>query len=220
MKIYHVNDPAFRAYGRVLADYDVRELLEALDAHTPCPEDRTEYVPEEPALQGLPTSKRLALSLFGGAAAQFGWCNGRNTRLNCLEYHRSSEFNLPSGDIVLLLAKQEEVDADYRLDSARVKAFLVPAGTLVELYATTLHCAAVEGLPRGGYPSERNQCRDDGAGGKLEGGWLSHGGQQVAPRAPGVRGGEARRAHRAVWRKYRYPGGYRGLTAGRTGWRS
>lgn len=179
VKIYHVNDPAFHAYGRVLADYDVRELLEALDAHTPCPEDRTEYVPEEPALQGLPTSKRLARSLFGGAAAQFGWCNGRNTRLNCLEYHRSSEFNLPSGDIVLLLAKQEEVDADYRLDSARVKAFLVPAGTLVELYATTLHYAPCQAQRSRGFrvavilPRGTNAAMTERAGSSKEDGYLT-----------------------------------------------
>lgn len=179
MEIYHVKDPVFRAYGRVLAGYDVKELLEALDAHTPCPEDRTEYVPEDSALQELPASKMLARSLFGGAAAQFGWCNGRNTRLNCLEYHRSSEFNLPSGDIVLLLAKQEEVEADYRIDSARVKAFLVPAGTLVELYATTLHYAPCQARRSRGFrvavilPRGTNTALTGQAGQSEEDGYLT-----------------------------------------------
>ena len=71
---------------------------------------------------------------------QFGWCNGHNTRLNCLEYHRDSEFNLSPGDFILLLAKLDEI-VDGKLDTGRVKAFRVPAGTLVEVYSTTLHYA-------------------------------------------------------------------------------
>ena len=71
---------------------------------------------------------------------QLGWCNGHNNTLNCLEYHRDSEFNLGTEDFVLLLAKQEEID-DGKLDTAKVKAFRVPAGVLVEVYATTLHYA-------------------------------------------------------------------------------
>ena len=72
--------------------------------------------------------------------AQLGWCNGHNSRLNCLEYHRDSEYNLGATDFILLLAKQDEI-TDGVLDTARVKAFRVPAGVLVECYATTLHYA-------------------------------------------------------------------------------
>ena len=71
---------------------------------------------------------------------QLGMCWGRNTKLNCLEYHRDSEFNLGLGDFILLLAKQDEIENGV-LDTAKVKAFRVPAGVLVEVYATTLHYA-------------------------------------------------------------------------------
>ncbi len=71
---------------------------------------------------------------------QIGMCWGRNTRLNCLEYHRDSEVNIGSGEFILLLAKQDEI-TDGKLDTARVKAFRVPAGVAVEVYATTLHYA-------------------------------------------------------------------------------
>lgn len=40
---------------------------------------------------------------------------------------------------MLLLAKREELDGGFCLDTSRVRAFLVPAGTLVEVYADTLH---------------------------------------------------------------------------------
>ena len=77
---------------------------------------------------------------YGGMPVELGWCNGHNTKLNCLEYHRDSEFNLGTEDFVLLLARQEEIE-DGVLDTAKVKAFRVPAGVLVEVYATTLHYA-------------------------------------------------------------------------------
>lgn len=77
---------------------------------------------------------------YGGMLAQLGWCNGHNTKLNCLEYHRDSEFNLGTEDFILLLAKQDEIESGV-LHTAKVKAFKASAGTLVEVYATTLHYA-------------------------------------------------------------------------------
>ena len=71
---------------------------------------------------------------------ELGWCCGDNRKLNCLEYHRDSEFNLSGDDFILLLAKQDEIEEGF-LDTSKVKAFLVPAGTLVEVFATTLHYA-------------------------------------------------------------------------------
>ena len=41
---------------------------------------------------------------------------------------------------MLLLAKEDEIE-DGRLDTAKVKAFRVPAGAAVEVYGTTLHYA-------------------------------------------------------------------------------
>ena len=140
MRIYSVYDPAFKPYGRVVEGLDEArtELAAALRA-TPLP-DATDYVPEDPALQSLPAAAAVRDSLFGGMPAQLGWCNGHNTRLNCLEYHRDSEFNLGAEDFILLLAKLDEVENGV-LDTGRVKAFRAPAGVLVEVYATTLHYA-------------------------------------------------------------------------------
>ena len=140
MQILSVYDDAFRAYGRVVEGMEamIAELLPVL-AETPLP-DGVGYVPEEPALQALAAADAVSVHLFGGMPAQLGWCNGHNSRLNCLEYHRDSEYNLGATDFILLLAKQDEI-TDGVLDTARVKAFRVPAGVLVECYATTLHYA-------------------------------------------------------------------------------
>lgn len=151
MTIYPVTSPEFARYGRVISGYEgeCAAITGALNAHTPLPE-ATGYVPEEPALQQLPQAQVLGRSLYGGMPVQFGWCNGHNTRLNCLEYHRDSEFNLSTEDFILLLAKQEEIE-NGQLDTARVKAFRVPAGVLVEVYATTLHYAPCHTDPAKGF---------------------------------------------------------------------
>jgi len=95
----------------------------------------------------LPAASRAAsVHLFGGMPVQLGWCNGHNTKLNCLEYHRDSEVNIGTHDFVLLLAKQDQI-VDGVLDTALVKAFRVPAGVPVEVYATTLHYAPCHTCP-------------------------------------------------------------------------
>ena len=151
MTIYSVTAPEFAPYGRVITGYETecKAVVEALTSSTPLPEG-TGYVPEEPALQTLPESAVLGASIFGGMPFQMGWCNGHNTKLNCLEYHRDSEFNLGTEDFILLLAKQDEI-VDGKLDTAKVKAFRVPAGTLVEVYATTLHYAPCHTDPAQGF---------------------------------------------------------------------
>ena len=141
MKILSVFDPEFKPYGKVITGMEetVAEILAALEK-TPLPEG-VGYVPTEPILQELPAATEVSDNLFGGMPAQLGWCNGHNTKLNCLEYHRDSEFNLGTQDFVLLLAKMEDIGDDGKLDTAKVKAFRAPAGTLIECYATTLHYA-------------------------------------------------------------------------------
>jgi len=147
LNILPVSDPSFRNYGQVLTGYDVKELLETLDRVTPCP-DGVEYVPEQPELQALAIEKEFRLNAYGGMPVQVGWCNGHNTKMNCLEYHRDSELNVGAEDFILLLAKREDLDENGVLDAEKVAAYSVPAGVLVEVYATTLHyapCSAKKG---------------------------------------------------------------------------
>ncbi len=158
MEIRSVLDPAFREYGTVVAGLPLAELSAAL-SQTPCPDEGTRYLASDPGLESLPVYAMFRDHLFGGMDSQLGWCNGHNTKLNGLEYHRSSEFNLGTEDFILLLAHRWEMEKDH-LDTHKVRAFLVPKGMLVEIYATTLHfapCSARAGqgfrvlvaLPRG-----------------------------------------------------------------------
>lgn len=140
MKIYSVYDREFKEYGKIVTGYDTEELCRTLDAETPLPE-ATKYVPEQPQLQQLSVTREFSDRLYGGMPIQMGWCNGHNTKLNCLEYHRDSEVNFGVRDFILLLGKQSQIGDDGLFDTADVKAFLVPAGVLVEVFATTLHYA-------------------------------------------------------------------------------
>ena len=149
MKIYSVYDEEFASYGKVVEGYDVKPLVDALSASTPLPEGVV-YVPEEPALQKLPIAEEIGPTLYGGLPVQFGYCNGHNTKLNCLEYHRDSEFNLGTEDFILILAGEGEVK-DGKLDTSLCKAFKAPAGVLVEVYATSLHYAPCHTDPAKGF---------------------------------------------------------------------
>ena len=68
------------------------------------------YVAEEAELMKLASTEEIGTSLFGGMPFQCGYCNGHNTKLNCLEYHRDSEFNLGTEDFILLIAKLSDID--------------------------------------------------------------------------------------------------------------
>lgn len=140
MEIKKVTDPAFRAYGKVITGFDLTELLAEMEK-TPLPE-AVVYVPSVEALEALPVAKQMEKNLYGQMPIQIGYCNGHNKKLNALEYHRDSEINVAVGsDLVLLMGKQQDITEDYTYDTSLVEAFLVPVGTAIEVYATTLHYA-------------------------------------------------------------------------------
>ncbi len=140
MEIRKVTDPSFAEYGKVVTGYDVSGLLKAMKEKTPLPEDVV-YVPSVKELEELAVSKLMQKNLYGQIPIQVGYCNGHNKKLNALEYHRSSEINVAVTDLVLLIGRQQDIEADYTYDTSKVVAYLVPAGTVIEVYATTLHYA-------------------------------------------------------------------------------
>lgn len=139
MKIQKVTDPAFRKYGQVLEGYDFTGLIKEMK-HTPVPEDVI-YVPSVEELEALDIMKDLQNKGYGGLPVQIGYCNGHNKKLNAVEYHRNSEINVAVTDLVLLIGHQQDIEPDHTYDTSKIEAFLVPAGTGIEAYATTLHYA-------------------------------------------------------------------------------
>lgn len=149
MKILNINDESFKEYGRILTkEYDLTEIIEVM-GQTDAPSDAVVYYPSIKELEQLPIKAKIQDELFGGLPIQIGYCNGTNDALNGLEYHRSSEFGIAATDLILLLGKQQDIQDDYTYDTSLVKAFYVPKGELVEMFATTLHYApcSSEGKP-------------------------------------------------------------------------
>ena len=135
-----VTDKEFAVYGRVL-DVDVNEFVGVMK-DVPVVSEGTMYEPSVGAFEALPLAKTLEQESFGFLPIEFGHCSGYNNKLNALEYHRSSEIDIAATDLILLVGRQQDIDvSSYTYDTARVEAFFVPAGTAVELYATTLHFA-------------------------------------------------------------------------------
>lgn len=140
MKIQNVNDEAFRRYGKVLQGYKYDGICKVMEEQTPCPDDVI-YVPSMAEMEALDEAKDFQNKAYGGLPIQIGYCNGHNNKLNALEYHRNSEVNIAVTDLILLIGHQQDIEPDFTYDTAKVEAFLVPKGTAIEVYATTLHYA-------------------------------------------------------------------------------
>ena len=139
MQIQNINEKSFKKYGKILTGYHVDGILAEME-HTPLTREVI-YVPSVEEMEALPDAEEMKNRGFGGLPIQIGYCNGDNRKLNGLEYHRSSEINIAVNNLVLLLGREQDIEADDTYDTSRVEAFFVPAGTVIEVYATTLHYA-------------------------------------------------------------------------------
>ena len=126
MKICSVYDAEFARYGRVHSGIESAALLREMEK-IPLPESGTAYEPSIAALEACEAFADYRTSVFGGMPVQLGMCWGRNTKLNCLEYHRDSEINLGLGDFILLLAKQDEIE-----DLAKIRSGAEKGATAVQ----------------------------------------------------------------------------------------
>lgn len=140
MQIHEVTDAAFSEYGRIMTEYKLDSLLEKMNDF-PVPEEGFLYVASEKELEETTSGREIRKKSFGGMPVQIGYCNVRNRKVEAVEYHRSSEIDIAVDDLILVLGKRQDIEEDMSYDSAKLEAFRVPAGTAVELYATTLHYA-------------------------------------------------------------------------------
>lgn len=173
-----VLDADFARYGKVLEGYDFTALLDALRKNSPKPEDAVIYVPGDETLESLPVCRDLTDRAYGGMPIQIGYCNGSNTMLNSLEYHRDSEINIADDDVILLVGHEQDI-VDGQYDTAKVEAFLLPKGRAAELYATTLHYAPCNGKKGAGFrvivvlPKGTNTEKPDFVPGCAEDHWMT-----------------------------------------------
>lgn len=139
MIIKKVTDNGFKKYGQVLKNYDCSELIEKMKS-TPLPSNVI-YEPSIKEVENLGIAEELRVREFGELPIQIGYCNGNNYLLNAVEYHRSSEINIAVTNLILLLGWQQDIEENFSYNTSKMEAFFVPAGTIIEIYATTLHYA-------------------------------------------------------------------------------
>lgn len=135
IKIYSVTDGEFTSYGKII-DIDTAEIIGAAEKFD-MPENVI-YMPSAPEFEKLSIAEKLKNGCYGTLPTQVGYCCGHSTRLNATEWHSSSEINIAATDLVLILGRVWEIKDD-RIDSSLFRAFFIPKGTAVEIYATTLH---------------------------------------------------------------------------------
>jgi len=140
LEIKSIRSETFVKYGYPVEGYDFSKLLEMLVNNTEKPENGVIYTPGDGKLEKLPVAVKIRDNVFGGMPVQIGYCNGSNSTLNCLEYHRGSELVVAADDVILLIAPMQEMRS-YTLDTSKIEAFLLPADSAVLCYETTLHYA-------------------------------------------------------------------------------
>lgn len=152
-----IMDRAFAEFGRVLCGVNTEEICAYMQKY----ENKTgvTYIASDREMERMAISEYFTEEAFGEMPLQIGACFGANRRMDAMEYHNCSEVNVAATDLILFLGRRQDVAADGSYDTAKAEQFFVPAGTVFEMYATTLHYApcgvdgaqfrAVIVLPRG-----------------------------------------------------------------------
>ena len=142
LTIYDVRDEAFSEYGVVLDGYDTKDImLEA--AKLEVPKEGSLYLASVEEFEKLEIAEKIKNEIYGTLDTEVGYCYGHSNYMNALEWHSSSELNIAVTPLVLILAKRSDIK-DGKLDSSCTKVFFVPEGSVIEVYATTLHFCPCE----------------------------------------------------------------------------
>jgi hypothetical protein len=150
--ILPVSHPAFNRFGRLLSG-PITAAVAYARAHA-LPGSDVVY---EPAIAGLEADGALMTWLtdvvYGGMPVQLGWCHGRNTRLDGLEYHKGNEVLIAATDVIALVGHFDDLQWEPAptFNSSRVKAFYVPQGSVVEFYSVCLHFAPIQVYAKTGF---------------------------------------------------------------------
>ena len=137
LDFFDVYSDEFAEYGRVIEGWDVTEIS-ACAKKIEYPDVGSAYVPSLEDFERLDLARRIRDEIFGTLPTQIGYCYGHNSMLGATEWHFSSELNIALTPLVLILGKRTDIK-DGKLNSSDMKAFYVPQGAVIEVYATTLH---------------------------------------------------------------------------------
>lgn len=136
--IYSVNDTKFNLYGRIVNGYDYSELNLFMEKKSIMPIEGNVYFPSIGEMENTKIYKQLKNNFYGGMDIEIGYCNGMNSTLNGLEFHKGSEINFAVTDFVLILGHSWDIK-ENKYNVNNVEVFYVKKGEAIEMYDTTLH---------------------------------------------------------------------------------
>ena len=129
----HELDDSFKEYGCIIQQ-DMQEAIDYASTY----QNINAYDTSVQALEEMSCMQELINDVYGYLDVMAGVVTGKNEVLNGLEYHQCSETIIAVTDYILALGKRQDMEEnDY--DIEKCELFYVPKGTVVELYATTLH---------------------------------------------------------------------------------
>ena len=137
IEFYSITDTEFESFGRVIKKINADEIIKTAKK-IKNPESGSSYIASLPEFEMLAVTEQIENELFGFLPVQLGYCWGHNNTFNAAEWHICSEINIAVTDFVLILGHIWDIQND-KIDSSRFKAFYVSEGSIVELYATSLH---------------------------------------------------------------------------------
>jgi len=162
-EIFDTDSKEFSVFGRKL-DLNTDEIVKVAEG-TKNPEIGSLYDASLTEFEKLKIAEEIGEECFGEMGCQVGYCRGHSNRLNAFEWHTSSEINVAVTDLVLILARVDQIE-NRKIDSSLSKVFYIKKGEAIEVYATSLHFCPCEveksgfgcvvALPRGtNLPLER-----------------------------------------------------------------
>ena len=163
IEIFDTASKEFSVFGRKL-DLNTDEIVKVAEG-TKNPEIGSLYDASLTEFEKLKIAEEIGEECFGEMGCQVGYCRGHSNRLNAFEWHTSSEINVAVTDLVLILARVDQIE-NRKIDSSLSKVFYIKKGEAIEVYATSLHFCPCEveksgfgcvvALPRGtNLPLER-----------------------------------------------------------------
>lgn len=142
LEIFDVKSDEFSTYGRIIDGIDIAEIIvkaKKIDNSG----KGSNYEPSVEAFEKLAIAGKIKTKFFGESRIQVGYCWGNNNYFDATEWHTSSEINIAVTDLVIIVGHVWDVK-NNAIDTSMFKAFYVPAGTVLECYATTLHYGPCE----------------------------------------------------------------------------
>lgn len=140
LNIQHIKNSSFLKYGSLIENFNYSEIEKYIHQNFKISSNSIEYVPSIPYFIDSCIKHHIEATYFDSKKIQIGWCSGKNSKLNGLEYHIGNELTVALTDLLIILGEVKDI-LDQTYDSAKTEIFYVPKGSVYNLYPTTLHYA-------------------------------------------------------------------------------